>query len=420
MSELLSLKSRKLVALGNILLVGFMTPGIALADRPADAPLRSTEITQPAKEFGVMTDMAEQTKPEDAQRAVELIQNAGFNLLKETVVIDAGNQGFLDINSTERTKIVNSLEAATEAGLPVDIAMEQHAWVTVNGNRYRPPLRPYEQTGFCRVGAELVHDYPIIKDASVGVEPNNSPFWWPQYVDGKDAVAQPYVSLLGKCYDILKAARPDDPVTVIGGELASSGNDDYTLDKGDHSPSKEIANMCDAYAASKRTRPLMDEFSQHWYPLQGESTLVSHDSSTSRGVGDYQILMSELGCFVQPGKQQQLPKLIFGEGGLPTDVPRSDMYRYRFNKPLKTSVAEGAAANYIVSAIHEVNCNQPNTVGLINFQFVDDRTSLNTGLVMPPPDIRGLSSAFSGLKMKLSYKAVTSELSKVNSGTDCP
>lgn len=407
-------------AMANILLVGTAQSGPALANRAIDTPIRNVQTASAPKEFGVMSDAAEQSNLDAARRAIELIQATGFSALKESVWIDPGNQGFKDLDPRYQRRIENSLVAAGEANLPVTLALEQHAWPQPDSKRFTPPLSATKQTGFCRVGAELVKDYPIIKKVSVGVEPNNDYFWDPQYNQGVDAVARPYVSLLAKCYQLIKVARPDNPPIIIGGELASGGNDNPHASNGDHSPATEIANMCRAYARSKYDGPLFDWFSIHGYTTPGETLLSRHPDSGRRGIGDYKALNKELQCFVQPSKAQIRPKIIFGEVGLPTDIPAGERHRYTFRTgPLKTSVPEEVAGAQLAAAIHEVNCNYPNAVELDQFQLVDDRSNLDTGLLMPPPSTRDTSSAFSGMRAKDSYKIVKNQLSKVLDGTDC-
>ena len=57
---------------------------------------------------------------------------------------------------------------------------------------------------------------PVLRDVSIGNEPNLNLFWMPQFgPNGEDVAATAYLALLAAAYDAVKAVSPD--VNVIGG-----------------------------------------------------------------------------------------------------------------------------------------------------------------------------------------------------------
>src|SRR5205823_13687232 len=113
--------------------------------------------------------------------------------------------------------------------------------------------------------ASVGMEFPQVQNFIVGNEPNVNRFWQPQYVNGQDAAGVDYEHTLAYSYDALKVARPD--AIVWGPAISSRGNDNANaFSNPSHSPVWFIKYMGDAYRASGRTKPIMDEFSMHPYP----------------------------------------------------------------------------------------------------------------------------------------------------------
>jgi hypothetical protein len=121
------------------------------------------------------------------------------------------------------------------------------------------------QQAFASFVALVAQAFPNVKDFVVGNEPNVNRFWQPQYVNGQDAAATDYEHTLAYSYDKLKVARPD--ALVWGPAISSRGNDDpNAASNPSHSPVWFIKYMGDAYNASGRQKPILDEFDFHPYP----------------------------------------------------------------------------------------------------------------------------------------------------------
>ncbi len=271
-------------SLAALALTGGVEPaaGLARSTGPADT------ISQP-KEIGVISDIAEQMDYSDSLAAVNLIKGVGFNVLKETVQTTTAEHGFADMRPDDQQRINNSLKAAENAGLPVTLYLWPQAWI----RGYQAPTYKTQQSDMCKIGAQIVAAHPDAVDAvAVSFEPNNPSSGWKQFdsksPNAKDVAAAPYVSLLAKCYDLIKAVKPS--IKIIGGELAPSGNDDPTSRRPSISPVRFIHDMYEAFKASGRPRPIMDLFSEHWYP-------AAHPSATTISMGDSKKLEDALSVF---------------------------------------------------------------------------------------------------------------------------
>lgn len=105
-----------------------------------------------------------------------------------------------------------------------------------------------------------------ITEFIVGNEPNTRLFWLPQKDDaGRDVAAAAYEPLLARCYDTIKAANPG--ATVIGPGLSPRASTPRS-----NEPLAFLRDVGDAYRASGRTRPLMDELAIHPYPNPSSPT----------------------------------------------------------------------------------------------------------------------------------------------------
>jgi hypothetical protein len=130
----------------------------------------------------------------------------------------------------------------------------------------------------------LARTHPTVKDYIVGNEPNQTRFWQPQFHrNGKGAACGAYTSLLAASYDALKAVNPG--ISVIGVGLSPRGNDNPRAASNiSTSPVRCIRDMGRAYRASKRKKPLMDEFSFHPYPKRDRDPLMRGYSWPNAGI----------------------------------------------------------------------------------------------------------------------------------------
>src|SRR5439155_12130481 len=139
----------------------------------------------------------------------------------------------------EQTRLAAVTGAATLDALKVYVAV-------LSGGSRTTPLTPGDQNDFAAFAASVARKYPSVTDFVIGNEPNNNRFWLPQFaLDGSDAAALAYESLLAKTYDALKAVAPS--IDVIGGALSPRGIDRPGTGKDTHSPTVFTADLVNAY-----------------------------------------------------------------------------------------------------------------------------------------------------------------------------
>jgi hypothetical protein len=133
------------------------------------------------------------------------------------------------------------------------------------------PIAPGQFVAYLQ---HLARTHPYVKDYIVGNEPNQTRFWQPQFgAKGRGAACAAYESLLAASYDGLKAVDP--AITVIGVGLSPRGNDNPRARSNvSTSPVRCIRDMGNAFRASKRKKPIMDELSFHPYPNKDRDPLM--------------------------------------------------------------------------------------------------------------------------------------------------
>ncbi|MGH7156810.1 MAG: hypothetical protein ACREGG_01720 [Candidatus Saccharimonadales bacterium] len=377
------------------------------------------DVSYADKKIGVVTDLAEQLDLSQSEQAIFLIQSAGFNALKETLQIATGQQGFKAMSSLDQLKINNSLQAAQEAqqqaieaGRP-PLKVELYLWDQAYIRGIQPPVRPNQERGFCKVGAQIIAAHPgVVSAVAIDREPNNPFFSKRQFnPDGTDAAAINDEKLTTTCYDIIKAVDPN--VQIIGEELSASGNDNPNSRKPSHAPLTFIRDFCNAYKASGRTTPVMDVFSIHYYP-------VAHSNpNTFGGVSDIQKVESVLNCF--QGTAQPIPPIELGEGGETTEEPSIRWDRYHNNAPGgDLAVSEAEQGQIFANEVKQVVCYQPDVTGIYNFLLIDDGNTLDTGFGLAPRIQRRTgASANMTFTPKAGFSTVKTALTSYKNGTLC-
>jgi hypothetical protein len=122
--------------------------------------------------------------------------------------------------------------------------------------------------------AQLARTYPVVKDFIIGNEPNQPRFWQPQFdSSGASVAASSYYDMLAAAYDALKAVDPS--IRVIGLGLSPRGGDKPdAANNVSTSPVRFLHGLGQAYRASGRTRPIMDELAFHPYPDHDRDSLL--------------------------------------------------------------------------------------------------------------------------------------------------
>jgi hypothetical protein len=116
----------------------------------------------------------------------------------------------------------------------------------------------------------LARTYPQVKTYVVLNEPNEAYFWAPQHdAQGSIVSAATVFRVLAAAYDALKSVDPG--ITVAGLGISPAANDRTST-----SPVRFLNALGQAYRASSRKAPIMDELDLHIYPDDN----AHHDNTT--------------------------------------------------------------------------------------------------------------------------------------------
>ena len=389
--------SRIAVFIGALSFVGAAE---STSSSPADlpnVPMRATASAHgnlaPAKWTGALEDAAKQPDELAATKKMDLLQDlvqspddgTSHAYVKESIWASPGQIGPSEIDFAN---LENSIRAAQADNINVCLAVWPYTW---GKEQQSPPLTPSKRwqytTLLATIDGRLRHDFntkdgekPPVSCWFIGNEPNNPTFWRPQFnTDGTAAAPGAYEALLARSYDTLKKISPDN--IVIGGELASHGNDDPHSDRANLSPVDFIEDMGTAYRKSGRTEPIMDAFGYHPYGLNSsESPATPHPNSTTIGVADYPKLVSELGKAFKGTAQagSKLP-ILYSEYGVESLIPAAQRYRYGKNsQPASAGAVDEKTQGEYYSTYLKMAACQPNVIGAFIFHTLDER-SMNQG-----------------------------------------
>jgi len=293
---------------------------------------------------------------------MDLARQAGFDSVRFTAQWVSGNT---QLDPVIAAKLQAAVAAAQARGIRPVVSI-------YNTNSVQAPADPILSSEFAQFARNVVLTLPGVSTFIVGNEPNSSYYWQPQFdTRGHDLAAAAYESLLAQTYDAIKAVRPD--ATVVGGALDSMGTDNPKA-RPSHSPAVFIHDMGVAYRASKRARPIMDEFDQHIY--EENSSLppsMPHTSSTTIGAGDYAKLVAALGqAFDGTAQRGSTLPIVYGEYGVESIIPPTEASHYsgKENATAKP-VDEATQAAYYIQAMKLAMC-EPNVVGLMLFHIEDE------------------------------------------------
>jgi hypothetical protein len=236
------------------------------------------------------------------------------------------------------------------------------------------PLSNGDQGDFTAWVAAIARAVPGARHFIIGNEPNLNRFWLPQFgPNGEDVAAGPYVSLLAKSYDALKAISP--AIEVIGGSLSHAGVDRPNTGRDTHSPTAFIQDMGSAYRASGRTAPIMDAFSFHPYMLRSdEPPTLTHPNDTTMTIADYPKLVTTLGqAFDGTAQKGSTLPIVYDEFGVESQIPASKEGLYTGIEPTTIHpVDEATQAAYYAQAIDLAFC-QPNVKAFLVFSLIDEK-----------------------------------------------
>jgi hypothetical protein len=153
----------------------------------------------------------------------------------------------------EKAFLDRSIAKAADSGVDVTFSVYPHvprAFATDTASRV---------ADFGAYLALLARTYPEVRKYIVLNEPNEAFFFAPQYSGGKNVSAAVAFKALAAGYDRLKKVDPS--ITVIGIGLSPDGNGMTSTP-----PVRFIKALGDAYKASGRRKPIMDELAYHIHP----------------------------------------------------------------------------------------------------------------------------------------------------------
>jgi hypothetical protein len=317
----------------------------------------------PGLVLGAVEDDVRASTLVEAQGRMSLFRLAGFRAVRVTSFWLPGRTA-----PTEgELRVLENVSAAGElSGVRVYVTVMHPGSLTT-------PLTDEAQADFASYAAAIVRS-TAIRDVIVANEPNLNRFWLPQFaLDGSNAAAAAYFTLLARTYDALKAASPD--VTVYGGALSPRGADNPQGSRHTHSPTAFIKDLGAAFRSSGRERPVMDVLAIH--PYADNSSVpptLGHPLTTAIGVADYdklvKLLAEAFDSTAQPGST--LP-ILYGEYGVESRIPAEKSTLYTGTEPTTTKpVTESTQAAYYQQALAMAFC-QPNVTGMLILHSVDER-----------------------------------------------
>jgi hypothetical protein len=331
---------------------------------------------------GAVEDAAKWSDPGPKMR---LATEAGFQAIVFSSVWQPPREA---PTALELTALRGAVGAAVAAHIRPIVAVYQLSADT--------PLTPASRAQFAAYAASIPKLVPGVRDLIVGNEPNLPLFWQPQFAaDGSDAAAQAYLNVLAETYDAVKAE--DSHVNVIGGALAARGSDKPGTARSTHSPNRFIEDLGAAYAASGRTKPVMDTFSLHPYPENSSipPTFAHPHTERALGIADYDKLTALLDAAFP---KQHLP-IAYGEYGLETTIPAAKAHVYTGQEPPTTKPVDPTTqGREYAQAIRIVAC-QPRVRLLLFFHVSDESqlTGLQTGIFYaddsPKPSLTPVAAA---------------------------
>jgi hypothetical protein len=165
-------------------------------------------------------------------------------------------------------------------------------------------------------------------------------------------------------------------VNVIGGALASHGEDKPASLRPTHSPTLFIQDLGAAYRATKRKRPIMDMFAIHPYLIPSRlPPTFRHPRTTTIGVADYPKLVQLLtAAFRGTGQRGETLPIVYDEFGYQSEIPKPLRFAYSNlgSKAARDAIPEAKQAAYYEQAFALAAC-QPTVAGMLIFHVVDER-----------------------------------------------
>ena len=316
---------------------------------------------EPGLIVGVVDDELKWT--DHARPTASVLRDLGLGGLRISLTWRRGQTRLSGVDATTLNRVVGA-------------TLGMRVVLTIAGRAREAPTDAKQIDAFCAYARNALTRFPSINDVVIWNEVNSNDFWQPQFNgDGTSAAPGAYAALLGRCYDVLHAFRPR--VNVLS-DTSPRGNDNpFGASNAGHSPGNFIRKLGEAYRASKRPRPLFDNYGHHPYPdFSPESPFARHPRTGSIGQGDYEKLMSALsdafGGTDQPVPGSRGVKIWYLEDGFETSLLPAKRGLYTGKEIARTVSPDYLHREQLVDAIRLAYC-QPAVGAFFNFLLTDER-----------------------------------------------
>jgi hypothetical protein len=314
---------------------------------------------------GATEDNVRSLDPVVAKAKMDMAAMAGLDTVRMSVTWSPGQA---QVGGDDEIVLRNAAAAAQLDGVRLVVSVYPQSARKV-------PLSGRARGEFASFTASIAREFPALRDFVIGNEPNLNLFWMPQFGrGGVDLAARSYELLLARTYDALKSVSDD--VNVIGGALASHGQDKPGSPRPTHSPTAFIQDLGDAYRKSKRKRPIMDMFAIHPYLIPSRlPPTFQHPRTTTIGVADYPKLVRLLtNAFRGTAQRGETLPIVYDEFGYQSEIPKPLRFAYRNlgTKAARDAISEAKQAAYYAKAFALAAC-QPTVAGMLIFHVVDER-----------------------------------------------
>ena len=352
--------------------------GLTVLCALACAALAFTSPAQGGVSVGVADDHAIGA-PDGGTAFFMLMNDVGLREVRLTVNWDA----------TQPTTILD--QAAIESVLPVATLRGVKVVFSVAPVRARSITAPGASAQFVAFLEQVARAFPTVKDVIVGNEPNQPRFWQPQFDSrGRNVSGAAYEAVLARSYDALKAVDPT--INVIGVAVSARGNDNPSASGNiSTSPVRFLQGMGAAYRASRRNRPVMDEFAFHPYPRKDTDGLTVGYAWPNAGVTNLdrvkQAFWDAFGGTAQRTFEQGL-RFKLDEVGWQVAVVPEAQAAY-FGQESITPTSEAAQASIYAGLIRYVACDP--AVNSVLFFGLQDEPNLDrwqAGLIRADGSLR--------------------------------
>jgi hypothetical protein len=314
---------------------------------------------------GATEDNVRSLDPVVAKAKMDMAAMAGLDTVRMSVTWSPGQTS---VAGDDEIVLRNAVEAAQLDGVRLVLSIYPQNWRAT-------PLSSRTRGQFASFAASIAREFPALRDFVIGNEPNLNLFWMPQFgVGGVDLAAHSYELLLARTYDALKSVSDD--VDVIGGALASHGQDKPGSGRPTHSPTTFIEDLGAAYRGTHRRLPIMDMFAIHPYLLPSRlPPTFAHPLTTTIGIADYPKLVRLLtNAFRGTAQRGETLPIVYDEFGYQSQIPKPLRFAYSNlgAKVAQDAIPEAKQAAYYAKAFALAAC-QPTVAGVLIFHVVDER-----------------------------------------------